>query len=308
MHLRAISYLLLGMLGISIGDTMIKMLSGDYALHQLVFIRAAISLIILMPVLLRRGITALRTSRLGMHILRGLMLVIANVTYFTGLASLPMAESSAVVFSAPVIITLLSFWLLGERFGVGRWVAVLVGLAGVVLVVQPFGANLEFAYLWPLAAAFGYAGFTTLTRSLGRTESAALLAVFAQGSFFVASLLMGILVGDGRFAGTGNPNLEFLLRAWRWPAVDDLGLIAMIGLVSAVIALSLSAAYRSAQASFLAPFEYSNLPLVLLWGYLVFGDFPNTLALAGIGLIAAGGMIMIFSESRRRARDRPAGV
>ena len=308
MHLKAISYLLLGMFSISIGDTMIKMLSGDYALHQLVFIRAAISLIILMPVLLRRGITALRTSRPGMHALRGLMLVIANMTFFTGLASLPMAESSAVVFSAPVIITLLSFWLLGERFGVGRWVAVLVGLAGVVLVVQPFGAHLEFAYLWPLAAAFGYAGFTTLTRSLGRTEGAALLAVFAQGSFFVTSLLMGILVGGGRFAGTGNPNLEFLLRAWRWPAVDDLGLIAMIGLVSAVIALSLSAAYRSAQASFLAPFEYSNLPLVLLWGYLVFGDFPNTLALAGIGLIAAGGMIMIFSESRRRARDRPTGA
>ena len=308
MHLRAISYLLLGMFGISIGDTMIKMLSGDYALHQLVFIRAAISLILLMPVLLRRGITALRTSRPGMHALRGLMLVVANMTYFTGLASLPMAESSAVIFSAPVIITLLSFWLLGERFGVGRWVAVLVGLAGMVLVVQPFGANLESAYLWPLAAAFGYAGFTTLTRSLGRTESAALLAVSAQGSFFVASLLMGIFVGDGRFAGTGNPNLEFLLRAWRWPAVDDLGLIVMIGLVSAVIALSLSAAYRSAQASFLAPFEYSNLPLVLLWGYLVFGDFPNTLALAGIGLIAAGGMIMIFTESRRRARERSVGV
>ena len=304
MYTKAVSFLLLGILGISINDTIIKFLSDAYALHQLVFIRAIFGLLIIVPlVLVRQGIAVFRTTRPGIHALRGLLIVLANLTFFAGLASLPLAEASAVVFVSPVLITIFSFYFLGEQIGVWRWSAVIVGLIGMICVVQPFGAQLELTFLWPLSAAVCYAGFTVTTRFLGRTEGIASLAIYSIVSFLVVSVAMGLSVGDGSFANTGNPNLEFLLRAWRWPDSDDLGLIAAIGLLSAVIAIAMSAAYRAAEASFLAPVEYVNLPLVLLWGFLIFGDFPNALALFGMALIASGGMIMIFRE---RAKGRTA--
>ena len=303
MYMKAVLFLLIGILGISINDTIIKFLSDAYALHQLVFIRAIFGLLIIVPpVLARYGIAALRTTRPGVHALRGLLIVLANLTFFAGLASLPLAEASAVVFVSPVLITTFSHYFLGERIGVWRWSAVVIGLIGMICVVQPFGAQLELAFLWPLAAAVCYAGFTVTTRFLGRTEGIASLAIYSIVSFLVVSVAMGLSVGDGSFANTGNPNLEFLLRAWRWPDSDDFGLIAAIGLLSAVIAIAMSAAYRAAEASFLAPFEYANLPLVLLWGFLTFGDFPNALALFGMVLIGSGGMIMVFRErSKGRA-------
>ena len=304
MYTKAVSFLLLGILGISINDTIIKFLSDAYALHQLVFIRAIFGLLIIVPlVLVRQGIAVLRTTRPGIHALRGLLIVLANLTFFAGLASLPLAEASAVVFVSPVLITIFSFYFLGEQIGVWRWSAVIVGLIGMICVVQPFCARLELTYLWPLAAAVCYAGFTVTTRFLGRTEGVASLATYSIVSFLVVSVAMGLLVGDGSFANTGNPNLEFLLRAWRWPDAADLGQIAAIGVLSAVIAIAMSAAYRAGEASFLAPFEYVNLPLVLLWGFLIFGDFPNALALFGMAWIVSGGMLMIFRE---RAKGRTA--
>ena len=300
MHMKAVSFLLLGILGISINDTIIKFLSDAYALHQLVFIRAIFGLLIIVPpVLMRQGIAALRTTRLSVHALRGLLIVLANLTFFAGLASLPLAEASAVVFVSPVLITIFSHYFLGEQIGVWRWSAVVIGLIGMICVVQPFGARVELVFLWPLAAAVCYAGFTVTTRFLGRTEGIASLATYSIVSFLVVSVAMGLLVGDGSFANTGNPNLEFLLRAWRWPDVGDLGQITAIGVLSAVIAIAMSAAYRAGEASFLAPIEYVNLPLVLLWGFLIFGDFPNVLALVGMALIAFGGMIVIFREGAK---------
>jgi S-adenosylmethionine uptake transporter len=305
MYIKAVSFILIGMLGISINDTIIKFLSDAYALHQLVFIRGTFALLIIMPLfLVRQGVAALRTTRPGVHALRGFLIVLANLTFFAGIASLPLAEASAVIFVAPVLITIFSHYFLGERIGVWRWSAVVIGLIGMICVVQPFGAELEPAFLWPLSAAFFYAGFTVITRFLGRTEGIASLAIYSTASFVVVSVAMGLLVGDGSFANTGNPNLEFLLRAWRWPDAADFGQIGAIGVLSAVIAVAMSAAYRAGEASFLAPFEYVNLPLVLLWGFLIFGEFPNALALFGMGLIAAGGMIMIFRE---RTKGRTAG-
>ena len=298
--MKAVSFLLLGILGISINDTIMKFLSNAYALHQLVFIRAICGLLIIVPLLLVwHGISALRTKRPGVHAFRGLLIVLANLTFFAGLASLPLAEASAVVFVSPVLITIFSHYFLGEKIGVWRWSAVVIGLIGMICVVQPFGARVELAFLWPLAGAVCYAGFTITTRFLGRTDSVASLAIYSTGAFLVVSVAMGLLVGDGSFANTGNPNLEFLLRAWRWPDAADLGKIAAIGVLSAVIAIAMAAAYRVGEASFLAPLEYVNLPLVLLWGFLIFGDFPNVLALVGMGLIAFGGMIMIFREGAK---------
>ena len=300
-NFKTVAAILLAMFCISIMDTIIKMLSGVYALHQLVFIRASISLAILLPLLLRFGVTALKTQRPGAHLSRGLLLVTANLTYYIGLASLPLAEASAVVFTAPVFITVFSWYFLRETFGALRWSAVLIGLVGMLFVVQPFAVDARLAYLWPLIAAFCYAGFAIITRHIGPTERATLLAVTAQCSFLVASGLFGLALGHGEFSGHTDPGIEFFLRAWRWPQGTDLIFFAAIGVFSTITALSISFAYRGNEASFLAPFEYAVLPLVLLWGFLVFNEFPDRLALLGIFLIVTGGFV-VWLDGKHQAK------
>ena len=298
--LKAVSLLVIGIFCISINDAILKLLSDSYALHQLIFIRALIGLLIIVPpILFRQGITVLRTSTPGLHALRGVFIVLANLMFFTGLATLPLAEASAVVFTAPVLITIFSYYFLREQISIWRWIAVSIGLVGMICVVQPFGSQIEIAYLWPFGAAIVYAGFIITTRFLGRKDSTESLAIYSIVAFLIISIAMGLIMGDGRFTGTNNPGLEFLLREWHWSLRDDLWPITMIGFLSAVIALAMSAAYRASEASFLAPFEYINLPLVLLWGYLVFGDLPNWLALLGISMIILGGMIMLSKDSGR---------
>ncbi|MBT6932763.1 MAG: EamA family transporter, partial [Proteobacteria bacterium] len=112
----------------------------------------------------------------------------------------------------------------------------------------------------------------------------------------------GITAGAGQFAGHADLGLEFLLRAWRWPETADVFYLVGIGILSSITALSLSYAYRNAEASFLAPFEYTILPFVLLWGYLLFDEFPDGFALFGISLIAAGGLIIWLDGSRSRKK------
>jgi drug/metabolite transporter (DMT)-like permease len=260
---------------------------------------------ILLPFLMRYGLLAMQTQRPMGHLIRGLLLVTANVCFYTGLASLPLAEASAIVFLAPVFVTFLSWSFLDEKFGSSRWVAVSVGLVGMLFVMKPFSETIEVAFLWPLAAAFCYAGFTVATRYLGRTESAPLLAVTAQTSFVLVSGLVGITAGGGQFAGHADLGLEFLLRAWRWPETADVFYLFGIGILSSITALSLSYAYRNAEASFLAPFEYTILPFVLLWGYLLFDEFPDGFSLFGILLIAAGGLIIWLDGSRSRKTLNP---
>ena len=300
-NFKTVAAILLAMFCISIMDTIIKMLSGVYALHQLVFIRASISLAILLPLLLRFGVTALKTQRPGAHLSRGLLLVTANLTYYIGLASLPLAEASAVVFTAPVIIAVFSRYFLREALGALRWSAVLIGLVGMLCVVQPFAVDARLAYFWPLIAAFCYAGFAIITRHIGPTERATLLAVTAQCSFLVASGLFGLVLVHGEFSGHTDPGIEFFLRAWRSPQGTDLIFLVAIGVFSTITALSISFAYRSNEASFLAPFEYAVLPLVLLWGFLVFNEFPDRLALVGIFLIVTGGLV-VWLDGKHQAK------
>jgi len=298
-RLKAIVFLIVGIFCISITDAIFKSLSGSYALHELVFIRAVISLALMFPVvLILNGLRSLRTSHPGLHALRGLLIVIANLAFFTGLASLPLAEASAIVFLSPVFTTLLAAIVLHEQVTIGRAIAVIVGLIGMLLVVQPLSSETTLAYFWPLGAAICYAAFVIVTRFIATVEGVSGLAVYSVLAFLVSSGLIGLLVGNGAYSGSTDPSVEFLLRAWQWPHAEDWIFLIGIGALSTVIAFSMAAAYRAGEASFLAPFEYINLPFVLLWGLLFFGEFPNRLALVGMLLIVFGGMIMLIKESR----------
>lgn len=300
-----IGCVLVSMVALSLQDSLIKWLGATYPLHEIVLGRALVALGVIVSVLwATSGLHRLRTHRLGLHLARGGLLVAANSAFFLGLIAMPVAEATAIFFVAPLFITMLSVVVLGEPVGPRRLLAVVVGFAGVLVMVRPGSGALGHAALLPVFAALAYATMQILTRRLGVTDGAAAMAFYVHLSFVVAGVAMGLAVGHGRFAGSGDPSLEFLLRPWHLPAGSDLALVLVIGLLVAGASLLLSQAYRITEATTLAPFEYVALPLTALWGFLLWGEVPDAVALLGMGMIVASGLVVI--RRSRRLREGPA--
>ncbi|WP_421857074.1 DMT family transporter [Oricola sp.] len=301
-----IALILVGMVTISINDMLIKQLSGDYPLHQMVFARSAIGIwFSLVMVWFEGGLAILRTRHWGFHTLRGLAIVVANISFFTALAVIPLGEATALFFVAPLMITLLSIPLLGERVGPYRLGAVLVGFLGVLVMVRPWqGDEREaglFVLLLPVISATTYALFQIMTRRLGAVAKASAMAVYVQTIFIVVSAGFFLVAGDGRFAeGATNPSVVFLLREWSWPQGLDIWLFVALGLNSAITAYALSQAYRLADAATISPFEYVGLPLALLWGWTFWGEIPDAASSVGILLIVGSGLFVFLRERRRQ--------
>lgn len=309
-----IGFILLGIFAISVNDMLIKFLSGGYPLHQMVFARSAIGIgFSLVLVQLEGGWRILKTKTPGLHLLRGLLIVTANMSFFAALAVLPLAEATAIFFAAPLMITLLGIPLLGEKVGPLRIGAVIVGLLGVAIMTRPWqGGDAREAgiliYLLPLLAALTYALNQVMTRMLGVSTRASAMAVYIQAAFIAVSLIFWIAAGDGRHSeGVENESLVFLLRAWVWPEGRDIWLFLGLGLNSAIIGYSLSAAYRAADAATVAPFEYVGLPLAIFWGWAVWGELPAPVVSLGIALILGAGLF-VFLRERQVGRRLASGT
>ena len=282
----------------SINDVAMKFLSGGYALHQLVLLRSVVGILIVMVVMvpLSGGVHLLRTKRLGAHICRALCVIFANMMFFLGLAALPLADAVAIFFVSPLLITVFSVFFLGETVGARRWSAIAIGMIGVLIVLRPGTASFQAASLFPLAAAAGYAGLHIMTRHLRETENAVNMTFYIQVVFIVLTGFLGLTIGDGKFDIFGDPSSSFLLRAWEMPTGLDWPIIGLLGLFASVGGYFISQAYRLGEASLIAPFEYLALPLSILWGYLIFQEFPTPIAIFGIGLILASGLYTVWRE------------
>ena len=161
------------------------------------------------------------------------------------------------------------------------------------------------AALFPLAAAFGYAGLHILTRKIGTTESAVTMTFYIQLTFIAVSAGFGLVFGQGAFADTSSPSWAFLTRAWGVLALSDAWLFVVIGLASAVGGFLISQAYKLCEAGLAAPFEYIAMPLAVFWGVVVFGEWPDKITWIGITLILSGGLYMAWREglsSRAKAK------
>ena len=302
-----IAFIVVAFLAISVNDMMIKQLSGGYPLHQIVMIRSGIGIIFsLILVQFEGGWSILKTSTPMLHALRGILIVISNMTFFAALASIPLADATALFFVAPLLITLLSIPMLGEKVGPLRLGACAVGFLGVLVMVQPWDSNVDRSTpVWilflPVIGAFTYALNQVLTRKLGAVSKASAMAVYIQATFIVVSLGFWIVAGDGSYAqGQDSPSLIFLLRAWVWPEGIDVWFLLGLGLNSAVIGYAISQAYRLAEAATVAPFEYTGLPLAILWGWVIFGELPGPEVTAGIVLIVGSGLFVFLREQQKK--------
>ncbi len=299
--------IVVGMTAITVNDMMIKLLSDGYPLHQMVFLRSIIAVAFsLGMVQLEGGWKILRTDKPFWHLARGLLLVVSNLSFFAALVVLPLADATALFFVAPLFITLLSIPILGEKVGIRRISAVLVGFAGVLVMQRPWesGGSDKLVMLLPVLAAFTYALCQILARRLGASAKASAMAAYIQGIFIVVSIGFYVVAGDGRFAaGVENESLRFLLMPWRWPDGNDGLLFLFLGLLSAVIGYTISQAYRLAPPATVAPFEYVAMPLAVLWGWLVWDYLPSMQILGGIVLIMGAGLY-VFVRERKRGREQ----
>ena len=300
--LTGVLFALGGSVTLSVNDLAIKALSGTYALHQVILIRAAISLTIILAVIWasRTGFRQLATRRWKEHLFRVSIVMISNVTYFLGLAAMPLADAVATSFVAPVLVTLMSAVVLGERVGPRRWAAVAVGLLGVMVMVRPGAGVIQPAAILVLISAFCYASSHMMTRRMRDTESAMTLNFFVQCGFIAVSSTMGIWVGDGHLAGSANASLAFLFRPWILPAAADLWAFAATGMAVGIGGLMVSQAYRTSEAALIAPFEYIGMPMAIVWGVVVFHTWPDATAWIGIALICGAGLYTLWRETMRK--------
>jgi drug/metabolite transporter (DMT)-like permease len=283
----------------SFNDLGIKLVSDDYAVHQVVLIRSLVGmatfLAIIMP--LAGGWRVIRTRRLGAHLARGTCVVIANTMLFLGLAALPIADAVAIYFVSPMVIAVFSVIFLSETVGPRRWLAIGIGFIGVMMVVKPGTTAFQLASLLPAMAAVFYAGLHIISRHIGDTESAATMAFYILVTFILFSSGMGLLTGDGRFAGAGGPALEFLLRAWAPIDPSDWPVLIMLGVTGVAGGYLIGQAYRLAEAAYAAPFDYLAMIMAIIWGITVFDTWPDWLSWAGMALILGSGLFLLWRET-----------
>ena len=294
--LRGMALLTLGVCIFVSQDVIIKELSGGYPVHEMLWIRCITGLPFVLLLAWRQGNpAAFRVHRLAL--LRGLLHFISFTCYYLALAMLPLAEVVTLYYANPLFITALSVPFLHEKVGPRRWLAVLVGFAGVVVVMRPDVAAIDPAMILALASALFYGASMLVTRAGGGRVPSTGFAIHSMVMLFLLSSVIGLTVGDGRYMGDGTGLFAFLLRPWLMPTGWDALLLCAIGPISAAGFLLLAEAYRIAPVSIVTPFEFSSLPVAVLFGFLFFGDLPATATWIGLTMILGAGLYIVHREA-----------
>jgi drug/metabolite transporter (DMT)-like permease len=268
---------------IPVMDATAKFLSDSYHTVQLVWARYFFHLLLFLPFVLWRYRSRLfRPSRPGLQLLRGTMLMTSTGLFFAAIALMPLADTLAVVFIYPFVITALSPFVLDERVGPRRWMAVTTGFVGALIIIRPGAGILSAGVPFAVAAGAVYACYALSTRKLAGTDPPLVTLTFTG------------LVG----AAVTTLALPFV---WVTPQLADWPLMLLLGLCAATGHLCFIIAHEKATASQLAPLGYSEIVSATLLGYAVFGDFPDSLTWLGIAVIVASGVYISLREGKRRA-------
>jgi len=263
-------------------DTTVKVLSERYPIPLLVWARYAVQLLVILLWLLpQMGVGLFRTDRVRMQLVRGAILPLSSLCFFSALKYLPLAEATAINYGTPVLVILLAVIFLGERMTRPRVALVVAGMAGMVLIVRPGSAVFQGAALFALGASLLYGTFQILTRTLAKEDSRVLL-------FYPA--LVGTLMMTAMLPWFGVD------VAMPWA---DMALVAVTGILGTIGHFLFILAFQRAPASALTPFTYVHLVWATLAGWIVFGNFPDAWTLAGMAVISGSGLLIALHERRR---------
>ncbi len=285
--LRGILLIMLAVFLFSSMDTLAKFLLRSYPLPPLIFARYAVHTLLMLILLApRMGFNLIRTTRVGLQVMRGLLLVGSTGLFYLALRYLPLAEAAAITFVAPVMVTALSGPMLGERVTARQWAAVTLGFIGVLVIIRPGAGMLTPASVFPVITALLFALYQIMTRKLaGRENPVATLFFTALVGTLAASLMLPF--------------------SWQAPSPTQAALMVAIGCLGGLGHFLLIRAVEVASPTALAPFIYTQLVWSTLLAFIVFGEFPNLVSLLGILVIIAAGLLAV---NWRRLRPPAEGV
>lgn len=261
-------------------DVLVKTLGATYSPFQIVFFSVLFGFPTILFVLLNDKTEGnLRPVHLGWTIARTCATVLTAGTVFYAFANLPLTQTYAILFATPLIITLLSVPILGEKVRLRRWMAVLVGLCGVLVVLQPGETDLTLGHLAAMTAACGSALTAIIVRKIGKDERSVVLILYPMLANFV---VMGAL-------------LPFVYKPM---PIEHLGMFVLIALTAAGGGYLLIFAYRSTEAVLVAPMQYSQIIWATLFGVVIFNERPTASVGIGAAIIIASGIYILWRESR----------
>lgn len=278
---------------LSLQDALIKLTSGDVSIWQFQFLRSGFNLIILLASLaMFGGLRSLPPKRLSAVVLRSTFLVGAMLCFFSGVPFLTLSEISAGLYLFPLIVTLLSRFVLGEHVDGLRMIAVGAGFCGSLLILKPGADSFEWVALLPVCAALFYACMVLTTRKLCREEAPSTLACGSAVAFLLIGLV-GLLVMPAPEAVTSTDSVSatwpYLLTGWHELTMITLFAVIACSALNLTANICLARAYQSAESSWLAPYDYSYLVFAAFWGFLIWGTVPEFSTVAGMVIIAAAG-------------------
>ena len=270
-------YMFLSVCTFSVMDLLVKW-SGDYPTGQVMFFRGLFGILptyFLIPK--DRLKTFYKTKRPWEHFFRCTMGLMALIAIIIALRELPLAVVVSLSYAAPLFITILSIFLLSEKVGMFRWIAVLIGFVGVIFISEPGFKNLNYLYLLPLIFCTGMAFVTITIRKLSTTEPIWLISIFFSIIILIASLT----------------TIPF---GWIMPTFMDFTLLALIGITGGSANLFLTQSYKLSEVSLVAPLKYLSLIFAIIFGYLIWNEIPTLKTLIGATLVVLASLIIFRRE------------
>lgn len=280
-ELRGILLMSLSTVGFAIMHTMIRYASFELSPFQIAFFRNFFGILIFMPVILRSGFGFMKTEKLGWHVGRSLLNICAMLLYFNALAMTEVAHVTALSFSSPVFASVLAVVVLGERFRIRRWLAILLGFLGVVLVIRPGFIPIEAGPIMVVVSALFWAIVLTITKVMSKTESS--LTIVGYMNLLLAVYALG-------------PALWF----WQWPTLEGWILMILIAVFGTLAQLCVSQSLHETEPTVVMPFDYLKLIWAAVLGFWVFGEIPDTFIWIGGSVIFASSFYLAWRENQLR--------
>ena len=266
----------------------LKWLTHGYPVGEIMTLRALFAFIPIFFIAWRAGgRNSLRIRNFHAQAARALCFAGAAFLWVLGLRYLPLTDAMSITFTAPIVITALAPFVLGENVGWRRWAAVLAGFCGVLLMIKPSGEGLRLAIFLPLAAVAGAVGRDLITRRIASTESSVATLAFTTG-----------IIG-----ATGLVTVPF---GWVMPSTTDWLIFAGAGILYGTAHFFYIDALRLGEAVLVIPFKYSNILWAAFFGFLIWGDTPDASVIGGTALVIASGLYIAHRELVRQTKSAPA--
>ncbi|MEP1197917.1 DMT family transporter [Tateyamaria sp.] len=277
--LRGILLMCLSTVAFSIMHGLVRFVSEVLPPFQIAFFRNIFGLAFLLPLLMRSRFAILRTKRIGLHALRGVVNVGAMLMFFTALSISPLAKVTALSFTAPIFMAILSVLILGERFRIYRWLAIFFGFLGMLIILRPGLVAIDIGALLVTASAALWAVAMVIIKILSRTESSVTIVAY-----------MGIFLGLFSIGPA----------VWVWQpfGLETLAWMVVIGLFGSIAQMSLSQSLKETDPTALMPFDFLKLVWTALIGAWFFAEVPDIFTWIGAGVIFSSGVFIAFREKR----------